>query len=345
MTVVHCTFSFSSMRSLKRLLYFSLTIIVLLAGSGLWFALRPLPLAGQQTIDFSIPFGSSLRVTSRLMSDAGLGFEPWQFTLLARMLRQSTAIKAGSYEVTQGVTPLQLLNKLTRGDVSQGELQFIEGMNFRQLREAINAHPDLKHETAAMSDAALLAHLGIAEKHPEGLFFPDSYFFDKDSSDTDVYKRAYRAMQTQLASLWAQRDIPLPLKTPYEALILASIVEKETGKPEDRPLVAAVFLNRLRLGMLLQTDPTVIYGLGQKYDGNIHKRDLLAPTPYNTYIRLGLPPTPIAMPGKAALLATLHPANTDKLYFVARGDGSSEFSRSLDEHNRAVAKFQRGKSL
>lgn len=333
------------MRSFKQLLYLLLTIIVLIVGSGLWFALRPLSLTGHPNIDFSIPFGSSLRTTSQLMAEAGLGFEPWQFTLLARLLRQATAIKAGSYEVTTGVTPLQLLDKLTRGDVSQGELQFIEGMNFRQLRAAINTHPDLQHETASMSDAALLTHLGIAEKHPEGLFFPDSYFFDRNSSDTEVYKRAYRAMQTQLATLWMQRDSRLSLKTPYEALILASIVEKETGKPEDRPLVAAVFLNRLRLGMLLQTDPTVIYGLGQKYDGKIHKRDLLTPTPYNTYVRLGLPPTPIAMPGKAALLATLHPANTDKLYFVARGDGYSEFSRSLDEHNRAVMKFQRGKSL
>ena len=333
------------MRSFKRLLYFLLTITVLFAGCGLWFGLRPLSLSGHQTIDFSIPFGSSLRVTSSLMAEAGLGFEPWQFTLLARTLRKSTALKAGSYEVSQGITPLQLLDKLTRGDVSQGELQFIEGMNFRQLREAIDTHPDLKHETASMSDAALLAHLGITEKYPEGLFFPDSYFFDKNSSDTDLYKRAYRAMQSQLATLWAERDVFFPLKTPYEALILASIVEKETGKPEDRPLVAAVFLNRLHLGMLLQTDPTVIYGLGQKYDGKIHKRDLLAPTPYNTYVRPGLPPTPIAMPGKAALMATLHPAHTDKLYFVARGDGSSEFSRSLDEHHRAVMKFQRGKSL
>lgn len=332
------------MRSFRRLLLSLWLIILITGGGGLLFALRPLSLTGGPVIDFSIPFGSSLRTSSLLMSEAGLGFEPWQFTLLARVLGKATAIKAGSYEVAQGITPWGLLDKLTRGDVSQGELQFIEGMNFRQLRTAINTHPDLTHDTVTLSDADLLAYLEISEKHPEGLFFPDSYLFDKKSSDIEVYKRAYRAMQKQLAMEWQHRSDGFPLKTPYEALTLASIVEKETGKPEDRPLVAAVFLNRLRLGMLLQTDPTVIYGLGPKYDGKIYKRDLLRDTPYNTYVRPGLPPSPIAMPGKAALHAALHPAHTDKLYFVARGDGSSEFSRSLEDHHRAVVKYQKGKS-
>jgi UPF0755 protein len=189
----------------------------------------------------------------------------------------------------------------------------------------------------------LLARIDAGESHPEGMFFPDTYLFDKKSSDLGVFRRAYRAMQEQLANAWVQRAPHLPLKSPYEALILASIVEKETGRASDRPLVAAVFVNRLKNGMLLQTDPSVIYGMGARYVGNIHKRDLQTDTPYNTYLRPGLPPTPIAMPGQAALWAALHPAQSDKLYFVARGDGSSEFSRSLDEHNRAVAKFQKGR--
>ncbi|MFA6441535.1 MAG: endolytic transglycosylase MltG, partial [Sterolibacterium sp.] len=242
-----------------------------------------------------------------------------------------------------GVTPWLLLGKLTRGDVTQAEIVFVEGKTFRQLRATLDAHPALQHTTSGLKDRDILALINASERHPEGLFFPDTYLFAKNSSDLNVLKRAYRAMQQQLTIEWQRRDPRVPYATPYEALIMASIVEKETGRDEDRPAVSAVFSNRLRLGMMLQTDPAVIYGIADKFDGNLRKRDLQFDTPYNTYTRAGLPPTPISMPGLASLQVTLHPPRSDKLYFVARGDGSSEFSRNLDEHNRAVAKYQRGK--
>ncbi|CAG0964884.1 partial Endolytic murein transglycosylase, partial [Rhodocyclaceae bacterium] len=215
-----------------------------------------------------------------------------------------------------------------------------EGRTFRQMRAILDAHPDLKHDTTSLTDQEILAKLGATEPHPEGLFFPDTYLFAKQSSDLDVLRRAYRAMQSRLASEWEGRSPSLPYRTPYEALIMASIVEKETGTGTDRPKVASVFVNRLRRGMLLQSDPTVIYGMGERFDGNIRKQDLTTDTAYNTYTRSGLPPTPIAMPGLASLQAALHPPATDLLYFVARGDGSSEFSRNLEDHNRAVARYQ-----
>lgn len=308
-----------------------------------WFASNPLSLHGNKLVDFSISPGATLRSASQQMSDSGLDFPPWQFTLLARLVGKAAEIKAGSYEVEQGITPWLLLGKLTRGDVTQAEIVFVEGKTFRQLRAILDAHPALQHTTSGLKDQEILALIDASVKHPEGLFFPDTYLFAKNSSDLSVLKRAYRAMQQQLAIEWQRRDPDVPYATPYEALIMASIVEKETGRAEDRPAVSAVFSNRLRLGMMLQTDPAVIYGVGDKFDGNLRKRDLQLDTPYNTYMRPGLPPTPISMPGLASLRVTLHPPRSDKLYFVARGDGSSEFSRSLDEHNRAVAKYQRGK--
>jgi UPF0755 protein len=241
----------------------------------------------------------------------------------------------------RGITALALLDKLTRGDVTQGELLLAEGKTFRQFRTLLNEHPDLDHDTLKLSDAKILSLLGAKEAHPEGLFFPDTYLFNKGSSDIDVLRRAYKAMQPKLAAAWERRETTLPVKTPYELLILASIVEKETGLPADRPQVAAVFVNRLRRGMLLQTDPTVIYGLGERFDGNLRKVDLQTDTPWNTYTRAGLPPTPIAMPGLASLQAAAKPPPSDMLYFVARGDGSSEFSATLDEHNSAVARYQK----
>ena len=254
---------------------------------------------------------------------------------------RSAKIKAGSYEVEEGLTALGLLDKLTRGDVTQGEIVLVEGKTFRQFRIAMNEHPDLAHDSLIMTDMQILTRLGARESHPEGLFFPDTYLFNKGSSDFDVLRRAYKAMQPRLAAAWERRESTLPVKTPYELLILASIVEKETGLPADRPQVAAVFVNRLRRGMLLQTDPTVIYGLGERFDGNLRKVDLQTDTPWNTYTRPGLPPTPIAMPGLASLQAAANPPPSDKLYFVARGDGSSVFSTSLEGHNSAVAKYQR----
>ncbi len=332
----------SLLRLLKRLLLVLLLSVVAALGGLAWFALQPLSLPASP-LEFSIPSGLSLRSASQQMSEAGLGFAPWQFTLLARLVGKSAQIKAGSYEVSQGVTPWLLLEKLTRGDVTQAEIVFVEGKTFHQLRATLDANPALRHDTAGLSDAAILARLGAVEAHPEGLFFPDTYLFAKNSSDLEILQRAYRAMQRRLKLEWARRDPEIPLNTPYEALIMASIVEKETGRAADREPISAVFANRLRLGMQLQTDPAVIYGVGERFDGSLKKRDLVTDTPYNTYTRGGLPPTPIAMPGLAALQAALHPPKTAMLYFVARGDGSSEFSRTLDEHNRAVAKYQRGR--
>lgn len=328
------------MRFLKRL--FSLAV---LAGIGIcawlaWFATTPLPLAASP-LDFDIRPGMTLRTASQQMAAAGVGFPPWQFTLLGRALGRAAGIKAGSYEVSQGVTPLQLLAKLTRGDVTQAEIVFVEGKTFRQLRAVLDAHPDVRHDSAGLSNRELLARIGAPEAHAEGLFFPDTYLFAKQSSDFDILRRAYRAMRARLMAEWESRDTGLPYASPYAALIMASIVEKETGQTADRAKVASVFVNRLRTGMLLQTDPSVIYGMGENFDGNIRKQDLSSDTTYNTYTRAGLPPTPIAMPGLASIQAALHPPTSDLYYFVARGDGSSVFSRTLDEHNRAVAKYQK----
>ena len=325
---------------LFRLLAAVLALAACVAGALAWFAHRPVALAASP-LDFTIEPGSSMRQVARQLVDAGIDVQPVALEVLARVTRRANAIKAGSYEVEAGLTPLTLLAKLTRGDVSQAELAIIEGWSFRQLRAALDRHPDLRHDSAGLSDAELLARIGSTASHPEGLFFPDTYLFSRRSSDLDVLRRAHRHMLQVLDREWAQRAGGLPYKTPYQALTMASIVEKETGQAADRPMVASVFVNRLNSGMLLQTDPTVIYGLGEAFDGNLRKRDLQADTAYNTYTRPGLPPTPIAMPGVAALRAALNPPATDYLYFVARGDGSSEFSRTLEEHNRAVAQYIR----
>ncbi len=328
------------MRTFKLiLLVLILAFLAVIAGAG-WFSVRHLPMQSQPTV-FSVPPGASLRAAAQAVEAAGIGLPAWQLELLGRALGRSAKIKAGSYEVGDGLTALVLLDKLTRGDVMQGEIVLVEGKTFRQFRAALNEHPDLVHDSLKLSDADILARLGAKERHPEGLFFPDTYIFNKGSSDFDVLERAYKAMQPRLAAAWEGRESSLPLKSPYELLILASIVEKETGLPADRPQIAAVFANRLRRGMLLQTDPTVIYGLGERFDGNLRKVDLQTDTPWNTYTRPGLPPTPIAMPGLAALQAAAKPPPSDMLYFVARGDGSSVFSPSLDQHNNAVNKFQR----
>ena len=307
----------------------------------IWFAATPIPLT-TSPLDFGISSGSSLRSASQQMADAGLGFAPWQFTVLARFADKAAEIKAGAYEVEQGVTPWLLLKKLTRGDFTQAELTLVEGKTLRQFRAQIDAHPEIRHDSHGLGDKELLSHLGLNDSHGEGLFFPDTYLFAKNASDLEIFRRANKAMVAHLAREWEQRSPDSPCTSPYQALILASIIEKESCRAGDREQIAAVFANRLRQRMLLQTDPTVIYGLGDEYGGRLRKRDLLADTPYNTYTRGGLPPTPIAMPGLASLRAALHPAKSDMLYFVARGDGSSEFSRNLEGHNRAVARYQRG---
>jgi len=326
---------------------FRLKLLILAAASAaigfcgwlFWYALSPLQLAAP-TVDFSIRQGSSLRSATRQLVDAGLPLSEWRFVLLARVNGASGAVKAGSYQVGEGVTPLLLVRKIVRGEYAQAEILFLEGWTFRQMREAMEAHGDLRHDTAELADSEIMAKLGESSPVAEGMFFPDTYIFAKGASDVAVLTRAHRAMRAQLDAAWAGRDPGLPVADKYEALILASIVEKETGQASDRAMVAGVFANRLRRKMKLQTDPTVIYGMGERFDGNLRKRDLVRDTPFNTYTRLGLPPHPIAMPGTASILAVVHPAKTDALYFVSRGDGTSEFSRTLVEHNRAVAKYQ-----
>jgi UPF0755 protein len=330
------------MRKTSRLLLpFIVLTLLLVAAAAVHVALIPISLPREQ-VEFTLTPGSNLRTAAREIAASEVGIEPWVLIALARLLGVETSIKAGSYQISRGTTPLELLRKLTRGDFTQAELAFIEGWTFRQMRQRLDAHPDLRHETSGLSEGEIMRLLGAPEMAAEGAFFPDTYLFAKRSSDLELLARAHRAMQRHLQQQWQARADHSPLRDPYQALILASIIEKETGRDQDRVQVAAVFSNRLRLGMPLQSDPTVIYGLGDGFDGDLRKRDLIADTPYNTYSRRGLPPTPIAMPGLASLQAALHPATSDALYFVARGDGSSQFSRTLAEHNQAVRRYQKG---
>lgn len=316
-------------------------LAVLLGGAALvYLVTSPLSLPATPFV-FDLKQGSSLKATVRGLSQAGLLEHDQVFVWLVRISGKSTQLKAGNYVLEHPVSQLELLEIISKGEVSQRQISVIEGWTFRQLREALNASPDIAHTTANLTDAEILQHIGATESHPEGLFFPDTYYFAAGSKDLVIFKRAYLAMQKHLQHVWLGRAPDLPLQTPYQALILASIVEKETGSPGDRDMIAGVFVNRLRKGMLLQTDPTVIYGMGDKYDGNLRKRDLLHDTDYNTYTRVGLTPTPIALPGMASLQAAMHPAQTDALYFVSRGDGSSQFSSTLAAHNRAVEKYQK----
>ena len=324
---------------LKSLLALVFLAALAAVGYGLWYARTPLPTA-RLPADFEIPPGTRFRGAVEQVQRAGIDVDRYRFEVLARALGRGRAVKAGSYELTHAVTPLELLEKLTRGDVTQAEIRLIEGWTFAQFRAALDASPDLRHDTRGLDDAQILARLQATESHPEGLFFPDTYLFAKGSSDTAVLRRAYRAMQTHLKAAWEARDPNVPYHTPYEALIMASIIEKETGRESERDQIGGVLTNRLRIGMRLQVDPTVIYGLGSSFDGNLKKAHLLEDGPYNTYTRAGLPPTPIAMPGRASLRSAMHPAKTDALYYVSRGDGSSQFSRSLNEHQRAVNKYQ-----
>jgi UPF0755 protein len=326
-----------------------LSTVVLLAvfaalaagGFAFWWLHQPLRLAAP-SLDVSIEPGTLPRGVAQAVVDAGVDASPDLLYWWFRLSGQARAIKAGSYELETGITPRRLLSKLARGEESLRAVTLVEGWTFRQLRAALAKEDSLKGDTGSLDDAAVMTLLGRPGVHPEGRFFPDTYTYAKGSSDVKVLRRALAAMDKRLATAWAQRNPQAAVKTADQALILASIVEKETGRGADRPLISAVFNNRLRVGMPLQTDPTVIYGMGSAFNGNLRKSDLQADTPWNTYTRPGLPPTPIAMPGKAALLAAVQPAPGKALYFVARGDGSSHFSETLDEHNRAVNKYQRG---
>jgi UPF0755 protein len=329
-------------RLLRALFNAAVVAGIAFCGAFAWYATRELE-TGPLPLQFDLKPGSSLRSAAQQMERAGVLRDPRLFVALARLLGEAGKIRAGNYEISEPITPYRLLRKVTQGEVAQVAIKFVEGWTFRQLRKALDEHPDVAHATLGLADGEILQRLGIKEPSPEGLFFPDTYHFAAGSSDLRILRRAHRLMRSHLEARWATRAPGLPLATPYEALILASIIEKETGVEEERPLVAAVYVNRLRKGMLLQADPTVIYGLGEAFDGNLRKRDLSADAPYNTYTRAGLPPTPIAMPSLASLAAALQPPDSDALYFVSKGDGTSHFSSTMGEHERAVTKYQRAR--
>jgi UPF0755 protein len=323
------------------LLLLLLPALLVAAAAGLaWRWLdQPLPLAAP-SVELSIEPGDNPREVAAAWVAAGVQTSPRWLYEWFRWSGQARRIRAGSYELTQGDTPRRLLEKLVEGDELRERVRFIEGWTFRQLRAELARAPHLKPSTAGLSEAELMAQLGAPGTAAEGRFFPDTYVYSRGVSDLTVLRRAHKAMQQQLAAAWAGRDPDTPLKSADEALILASIVEKETGLDADRGQIAGVFVNRLRIGMPLQTDPTVIYGLGEAFDGNLRRRDLEADGPFNTYTRRGLPPTPIALPGRASLRAAVRPEATRALYFVAKGDGRSAFSENLADHNRAVARYQ-----
>lgn len=328
-------------RVVRRLLALIVLVGIALVGAAYWWLHQPLDL-GPEPLELAIEPGTTPRGVARDVVAAGVKTDARLLYAWFRVSGQDRAIKAGNYEISPGTTPISLLQKLARGEEALRALTLVEGWNWRQVRQALAKEEQLKRDSATLTDEALMAQLGRPGVAPEGRFFPDTYTYAKGSSDIALLRRAMHAMDRRLEAAWAQRATDTPLKSADEALILASIVEKETGRASDRGQIAGVFVNRLRVGMLLQTDPTVIYGLGEKFDGNLRKRDLQTDTPWNTYTRPGLPPTPIAMPGKAALLAAVQPEATRALYFVAKGDGSSHFSASLEEHNRAVNRYQRG---
>jgi UPF0755 protein len=326
---------------LKKLFSLIAIFSALSIGAFVYWAQQPITEPGHAPIDFTIEAGSTVRGSAQQIANAGVPINPVLFTWLARLTGKASRLKAGSYELKPATTPLSLVGQLARGEFAQESLIIIEGWTFQQMRQAIAGHPALKHDTERWTEKELLAKVAPDFKAAEGLFFPDTYLFAKGSSDLQIYRQANAQLLKKLNDGWSHRDISVPYRSPYQALIVASIVEKETGQKSERDMIAGVFVNRLKLGMLLQTDPTVIYGMGDKYQGQIHKRDLQTDTPYNTYTRAGLPPTPIALPGDAALAAALNPAKTDALYFVSRKDGTSQFSDNLDDHNHAVSQYQR----
>jgi UPF0755 protein len=325
---------------IKRLLLLTILAALLGAGGLAWYARQPLPIQPLPTTVNVTP-GMNLKSLSAMLQREGVVGNAQAFWLLGRVLNRGGALRAGVYTLDKPLTPLALYATFERGDISQAIVQFIEGRNWREVRAILAAQPLLKHDSADMSDTELLQAIGAEESHLEGLLFPDTYFYAPHTSDLDVLRRAYRLQHDKLLAAWETRAPGLPYRTPYEALIMASIVEKESAAAFERPRIAGVFLNRLKRGMRLQTDPAVIYGLGENFDGNLRKADLQTDTPYNTYTRTGLPPTPIAMPSEAAIEAALNPAATDALYFVARGNGTHIFSSTLEAHNRAVNRYQR----
>ncbi len=332
------------MRILKLLVVYPLILGTLAAAAGMWWLQRPLSLGGateQQPLDVTITPGSSARTIAETLAEAGVGAPAELLYAWFRLSGQSRDIKAGAYEFAPGTTPRSLLSKMVRGEQALRSITLVEGWNIRQVLQAVRSAPDLTQDLEGLSQKDIMALIGYPGRHPEGRFFPDTYRVVKRAPASSVLRQAARAMEERLAQAWAQRDANTPLRTPDEALILASIIEKETGLESDRRRVGGVFSNRLRIGMRLQTDPAVIYGRGEAFDGNLRRSDLAQDTPYNTYTRAGLPPTPIAMPGMASIMAAVQPLATNSMYFVARGDGtgSSQFSATLEEHNAAVRRY------
>lgn len=326
-------------KRIRNWLFVCLVTLVLLAGWLTYYAIAPLKLqpSSQEVV---IAPNSGLRSIANQLVTQGVLREPWRFVLLAKLLNKEQYLQAGSYTLNKNVSPYQLLLSLNYGKATQGSITFIEGRTFAQMREKLAKNDAVKQTINGLSDKEVMQLLGSPYSSPEGLFFPDTFYFNRHTTDIALLKISYDSMQTKLDRAWQNREEGLPYKNSYQALIMASIIEKETGKASERPMIAGVFVNRMRLGMRLQTDPTVIYGMGLQFNGNIRKKDLLTDTPYNTYTRNGLPPTPIAMPGIAAIEAALHPAKTKALYFVGKGDGSHEFSNNLNEHNIAVVRYQ-----
>jgi UPF0755 protein len=323
-------------------LLFLVLMALVAGGAAAWWLLQPLAQSAP-SLELEIEPGTTPRGVARDVVKAGVQTDARLLYAWFRLSGKDRLIKAGNYEIPAGTSPYQLLQKLARGEESLRALTLVEGWNWRQVRAALAREEFLRQDSAALSDEALMAALDKPGVAPEGRFFPDTYTYAKGSSDIAVLRRAVHAMDRRLQQVWEMRSADLPLRSPEDALVLASIVEKETGRASDRAQISGVFINRLRIGMPLQTDPTVIYGLGEAFDGNLRRSHLRADTPWNTYTRNGLPPTPIAMPGKASMMAAVQPATTPALYFVAKGDGSSHFSASLDEHNRAVNRYQRGR--
>lgn len=335
------------MLSLKRLafIFLSFFLAATLISGWLYHHYHREIVLPSTPYEFSIESGKNLKQITQQLVDEGILPDTWSFILLSRYLKQDSTIKAGDYLLTENPSQITLLDYLIKGDIRQSVVQFIEGWTFSQFLETLYNHPNIRNTTAEMSEAEIMLQLGANEDFAEGLFFPDTYHFVKNTADTEILKRAYRIMQEHLQAAWDERAESLPLETPYEALILASIVEKETGLDSDRAEIAGVFINRLRIGMRLQTDPTVIYGMGSQFDGNLRKKDLQTDHDFNTYTRSGLPPTPIAMPGLASIRAAVNPATTKNLYFVAKGNGESQFSTNLQDHNRAVVKYQKRQNI
>lgn len=326
-------------RRIKNWIVFTMIVALGLFAWLAYYAISPLKLQPNSQ-EITIQPKSGLRSIANQLVKQGVLNEPWRFILIARLLNKQSYLQAGSYTLNKNVSPYQLLLSLNHGKTTQGSITFIEGRTFAQMQEKIIKNDAIKQTLTGLSESEMLKLMGSDYSVAEGLFFPDTFYFDRNTTDTVILKRSYDSMQSKLAKAWQARDANLPYKNSYQALIMASIIEKETGKAAERPMIAGVFINRLRMGMRLQTDPTVIYGMGKYYDGNLRKKDLIADTPYNTYTRDGLPPTPIAMPGMAAINAALHPATTKALYFVGKGDGSHLFSNNLADHNLAVVRYQ-----